>query len=81
MFAPWFNFAMLALESQQVVALRLIKLASGGPFAMDEAQLMVGEKVAAGRHAGERLLAGSSPDAVVSRYRRIVQANVRRLSR
>ncbi len=81
MFASWLNLAMLALESQHVMTLRMIKLASGGSVALDEAQLMVSEKMSAGHHAGERLMAGASADAIVSRYRGIVQANARRLSR
>ena len=80
MFAPWLNLAMLAFESQQVMALRMVRLASGGFGALDEVRLMVGEKLLAGQHAGEQLLAGASPNAVVSQYRRIVRANARRLS-
>jgi hypothetical protein len=42
---PWFPAAMLALESNRVVALRLMKLATGGRRARAEASRMVGEKV------------------------------------
>src|SRR3954453_22928934 len=43
--------AMLAMEAQQVVALRLMRLAVGGTAARPEARLMVAEKVAAAQKA------------------------------
>jgi hypothetical protein len=72
---------MLAAESQQVIALRMMKLASGGAAAGDEAQRMTSEKVSAMAEAGAKLMAGGSPDSVVSDYRRKVRANIRRLSK
>ena len=81
MFSSWFNVAMLAAESQQVVWLRMMALAEGGPRAQAEAELMVAEKVAAATHAAGRLMMGHSPDSVVDHYRRKVKANVRRLSK
>jgi hypothetical protein len=81
MFKSWFNLAMLAAESQQVVWLRTMKLAAGGAKAKREAKLMVAEKVTAANIEGVRLMMGATPDSVVKRYRRKVKANVRRLAK
>ncbi|TDR85304.1 hypothetical protein [Enterovirga rhinocerotis] len=80
MIGPWLNMSLLALESQQVVALRLARLAGGGTTAWREAQLMVLEKLEAGHAAAGRLAGGATTDSVVDDYRRTVQANARRLS-
>jgi hypothetical protein len=80
-FGPWFNLAMLAAESQQVIALRMMKLAAGGAAARDEARRMTSEKVAAMTEAGAKLMAGGSADSVVSGYRRKVRANIKRLTK
>jgi hypothetical protein len=80
-FKPWFNLAMLAAESQQVVWLRLLKLSAGGPSAQHEARLMASEKIVAATQAAGRLMLGDTADRVVSGYRRKVRANARRLSR
>ena len=79
MFKSWLNLTMLAAESQQVIGLRLMKLAIGGPKGRAEANRMVSEKVAAATHATGRLMTGGSPDSVVKGYRRKVRANSRRL--
>jgi hypothetical protein len=79
MFKPWINLVMLAAESQQVIGLRLFQAALGGPKAQAEAILMVTEKIAAANHALERLMAGASPDSVVTGYRNKVRANTCRL--
>ena len=54
MFGAWWKLGMdatlLAMESQQVIGLRLAKLSLGGPAAQIEAQRMVSEKIMA---AGE----------------------------
>lgn len=80
MFGPWFNFVMLAAESQQVIALRLAKLAYGGMNSYDEAYLMCAEKIAEARAAAISLQGGASMDSIVMAYRSVVQANVARLS-
>ena len=54
---PWMNMMLLAAESQQVIALRLMKLAAGGKAAEDETQLMMSEKMTAA------YARGSSADA------------------
>lgn len=85
MFDNWLSIGvestMLAFESQQVVALRLLHLAAGGPSAVVESHRMVAEKVAAAMESAVRVASGQGPDAIVSFYRRKVQANRRRLSR
>lgn len=79
----------MMVEAQQVVALRLEKLAAGGPAATIEAATMIAEKTTV---AGEALLAASaaavksgdprrSAAAFLRPYRRKVRANRRRLSR
>ena len=72
---------MLAAESQQVIALRMMKLAAGGASANDEVQRMTSEKVSAMTEAGAKLMAGGSADSVVSDYRRKVRANIKRLTK
>jgi hypothetical protein len=81
MFKSWHNLAMLAAESQQVIWLRTMKLAAGGPKAKREARRMVSEKVVAASAEAGRLMMGATPDSVVKRYRRKVKANLRRLSK
>jgi hypothetical protein len=79
--ASWINMTMLAVESQQVIWLRLMKIAGGGPRPNAESNLMVSEKMAAAADAGRKLVLGASPDSVVKGYRKVVRANVRRLSK
>ena len=78
--------AWLAVEAQQVIALRLMKLAAGGPAAKREARRMVAEKVDAGaKVAGltAAALARGAPDggagAAVRLLRSRVRANRKRL--
>jgi hypothetical protein len=82
-----FQGAMLAIEAQQVIALRLTKMAFGGPAAQKEAELMVSEKLAAMAEGGQMMMMGAlggrqdmNADKVVELYRRKVRANRRRLS-
>ena len=80
MFGPCYSSALLALEAQRVVELRLVKLAWGGLEAQAEAQLMVAEKVSAALEAAGTLLTGGSPETVIARYREHVAANTTPLS-
>ncbi|GJD50612.1 hypothetical protein OPKNFCMD_3355 [Methylobacterium crusticola] len=80
MFEAWYATAMLALEAQKVVELRLVRLAWGGVDGQMEAQRMVNEKIGAAIEATGTLLAGGSPERVIDRYREHVRDNVRRLS-
>ena len=74
------NLVLLGFESQQVVGLRLARILAGGGDAYREMQLMAREKLQAGIEAVLHLAAGGSPVDVVDNYRRIVQANIARLT-
>lgn len=74
-----FVLAMLALEAQRVIELRLVKLAWGGCEACNEAHLMVSEKISAAVEAAGALMMGGSFETVVARYREHVAANTERL--
>ncbi|MHC2020214.1 hypothetical protein [Methylobacterium sp. CM6247] len=84
MFGAWWKLGMdatlLAMESQQVIGLRLAKLSLGGPAAQIEAQRMVSEKILAAGEAAMMIATGVSTQKVVTGYRRKVRANARRLS-
>ena len=80
MFGLFFDKAMLAADSQRVIALRVMKLACGGTAAEAEARRMVMEKVDAAAHAASALAFGASPADIVQDYHRRVRANMRRLS-
>lgn len=73
-----FAVALLALEAQRVVELRLVKLAWGGAEGRAEAEQMVSEKVSALVEASGTLMTGGSCDTVIARYREHVAANTRR---
>jgi hypothetical protein len=89
---PWLSLAMsqtrLAMDAQHVIALRLAKLAAGGPKAQREALLMVTEKMkaladsqrlivsATGRGKGDK-----AAQKVVGLYQRRVSANKKRLGK
>ena len=83
----WFEAAQFGADMQRVIALRMMRLASGGPQAATEARRMVSEKMAAfGEAHGAIMTAlatGGSLDAAAVKayapYRRYVRANNRRL--
>jgi hypothetical protein len=81
MFKFWYDAAMLSLESQRVIGLRMMKLAGGGRNAQAEASRMVTEKITETMAAAVTLMSGGSGHAVVARVRRRVRSNSRRLSR
>jgi hypothetical protein len=85
MFTAWMKFALdsarLCQEMQEVMALRMLRLASGGVTAQREAQLMLAEKSLAFAEAASILASGASMHHVLRRYQSIVSANKRRLSR
>ena len=74
------SLMMLAIEANQVIGLRTMKLMRGGKRAVREAELMVSEKVDAALEATASLMSGASGDAIVRRYRRRVAANAKRLT-
>jgi hypothetical protein len=83
----WFEAARFATDSNNVIALRLMKIANGGPQATTEATTMVSEKMAAFAEAQGAMFAalatGKSFQAAANKaygpYRRAVRANRRRL--
>jgi len=90
--ASWAGFGWggfrLALEAQQVIALRLAKLAAGGAAGRREARRMVSEKIATAAEAQMLLFGAASrgksrqgAKSVLGLYRRRVGANKRRLSK
>ncbi|GJD44119.1 hypothetical protein AFCDBAGC_1983 [Methylobacterium cerastii] len=85
MFGSWYKLGMdatmLAFESQQVIGMRLIKIAAGGAVGQAEAQRMVTEKVVAAGEAALMVASGASTAKVIAGYRRKVRANARRLSK
>jgi hypothetical protein len=76
MFIP---LTLLALESSSVIAMRTMRLMSGGIAATHEARLMVSEKVDAAFEATASLMAGASGDQIIDRYRQHVAENAKRL--
>jgi hypothetical protein len=81
MFRFWYDAAMLSIEAQHVVGLRMMKLSMGGKNAQAEANRMVTEKIAASMTAAATLMCGGSGHAVVAQVRKQVRSNSRRLSR
>ncbi|MDE2238768.1 MAG: hypothetical protein KGJ73_02415 [Rhodospirillales bacterium] len=79
--------AMLTMEAQQVAALRLARLAQGGPDMPGEATLMVTEKLQALQESSVLLLDAAldgkhhmNAPQIVQLYRKKVRANRRRLT-
>ncbi len=79
MFAFAANVMLLAMEAQQTVQLRLHRLGLGGSAAIDEASLMVREKVEAFDEAMRAAMSGRSFESLINDYRTIVRANIERL--
>ena len=81
----WWKFStdlMAAnFEAQRVIALRVQKLSKGDAAAQTEAQRMVTEKFMASMEAATILATGGSTQKVLRRYRSLMRANSRRLSR
>jgi hypothetical protein len=73
--------AMLGIETQRVMQLRMMKLFAGGPKAQSEALRMVTEKTTALAEATMTLARGGSAQRVIRRYRTHVRSNQRRLSK
>ena len=76
----WYSSTMLALESNQVIGMRLLKLACGGGDVGNEMSLMVTEKIAAAMEAGATIAKGGDLSVVVHRYRQHVASNAMRLA-
>lgn len=80
MFEAWMSTLMLFVESNNVVGLRLAKIAGGGSDAYAEASLMVREKIAAAFEAQAAMWSGGTTSSVIDRYREHVAANAKRLT-
>ena len=80
MLFPWYAATMLAIESNAVMGLRLMRLTAGGRDARHEAELMVSEKVCAFVEASVSLCGGATPGMIIGRYREHVAANTLRLT-
>lgn len=92
MLNPWialgFQTMQLGMETQGVIALRLMRLAAGGARGRTEASRMVAEKIAAAGEvqmaAASALVTGRPDNAVAGKVLRVlrkrVRANKRRLS-
>ena len=78
---PWMSIALLAIESNQVIALRCAKLAREGHGAGPELTRMITEKMFEGAMAAQTLMTGGSHEKVIKSYRKRVKANARRLTR
>jgi hypothetical protein len=85
----WFDAGRFALDTQCVITLRMMRLASGGPSVAAETQRMIAEKVgalAAAQVAGALSLASGKNAGIAAKralapIRRRVRANRRRLAR
>jgi hypothetical protein len=84
MFNPWLELSLKAvhmgMEAQSVIALRILRLATGGARMEAEASRMVTDKVAAAEAkavAAVSALNGRSPRVVVSQAPRVVKKRVR----
>lgn len=85
-FELWWKLAQLNIEAQQVMALRLSRIATGGPFNFTR---LSNEKLNAAIEAsiasGQAVASGKAPAGVVGKavsvYRRRVRANMRGLLR
>ena len=83
-FMAWLDAARLTADAQLVIAMRMARVAAGGPFAASEIRRMIIEKLFAfGEAHGRTMLAlagGKDPiGASAAPYRRRVRANRRRL--
>ena len=76
-----FESARLCQEMQEVMLLRILKLAKGGRASHVEASRMIAEKGVALSEAAISLAQGGTMKKVSQRYRSHVRANRRRLSR
>jgi hypothetical protein len=75
----WFPFMTLMLEASRVIEMRL-RLIALGKSTSDEMFLMVTEKLNALDEAKMIIVCGGDRSQVIDHYRKIVSANVARLS-
>ena len=75
----WFSTMTLMMEATRVIGLRL-RLIALGRSTSDEIILMVTEKIDALEQAKSVIIRGGDPSLIIDNYRKIVAANVARLS-
>ena len=75
----WFSTMALMAEAMRVIELRL-RLMAFGRSTLDEISLMVTEKLDALEQAKSVIVRGGDPSLIIDNYRKIVAANVARLS-
>ena len=80
LFYPFYPALMLGGASQNVIDMRLWRIATGGVQAGEETRLMVSEKVNAAVEASAMLMGGKSAGEVIDFYRKQVAANATRLT-
>ena len=75
----WFSTMALMAEATRVIELRL-RLMALSRSTLDEISLMVTEKLDALEQAKSVIVRGGDPSLIIDNYRKIVAANVARLS-
>jgi hypothetical protein len=83
----WLETTRFCADVQRVIALRMVRLASGGPLAATEVWQMVSEKVSALEEAQVAIVSAfatgsglhAATDGAYAPYRRLVRANCLRL--
>ena len=75
----WYPFLTLMADAVQVIEMRL-RLIALGKGTSDEMFLVVSEKIEAFGEARAILIRGGDPAHILDNYRKIVAANVTRLS-
>lgn len=79
MLNSWYCATLLAFEANDVMRLRMMKIAFGGGEAFWEVHLMMTEKSRAAVEALSAMVFGGTPMTVIERYREHVAANACRL--
>ncbi len=64
---PWYCANLLAFEANDVMRLRMMKIAFGGGEAFSEMHLMMTEKIGAGVEALSSMMFGGTPMSVIER--------------
>lgn len=75
----WYPVLTLMIDAMQVIDMRL-RLIAAGKSTSDEMFLMINEKIDALAGAGTILIRGGNSGQIIDNYRKIVAANVERLT-
>jgi hypothetical protein len=75
----WYPLLTLMIDAMQVIEMRL-RLIAAGKGTPEEIFLMINEKIDALTHARTILICGGNSGQIIDNYRKIVAANVERLS-